>query len=466
MDISEYYQDVIGEDRNYEFKAFLNSENPVKWAKTIVGYANSFEGGTIFVGVSDDGEAFGLDRETIDRTKSLVYLVNDRHIFPHARISFSMKKVDEEKDRYVLALRTFPSESLVKYREGDFDEKVYIRRDGSTSPASAEDIISLSGKKHGVDNELTNEKYDEERWSDYLSLCRSYRRDNTIPKLNELQSMELVSVQGYVRSGFLMFMDGYAGDETLICCRLWDGEDKLGFVVDRDSFKGSLSRVFSSSLSFIERNTRKGWRKTEDGGREEIRAYPKTAVREALVNAVAHRDYTIYGTQIDVDIYTNRIEIMSPGSWMLPLPFESYEADSVPSIRRNTIIAAALDTANLMERSGTGIQTIMSIYSSSPSSRQPCLLLYPDMINIRLYALSPEASAVEDKTPLRGSATSRAVVLSLLRSGPKGTRELQTAVHYNDRNRFLKDVIDPLIREGVVVREGNIKSPKSVLRLV
>ena len=93
-------------------------------------------------------------------------------------------------------------------------------------------------------------------------------------------------------------------------------------------------------------------------------------------------------------------------------------------------------------------------------------MLYPDMIDIRLYALSPENAAVEEKIPSRGSRSPRALVLSLLKNGPKGTRELQAAAQYSDRNRFLKDVINPLISEGVIVREGNIKSPKSVLRLV
>ena len=64
-------------------------------------------------------------------------------------------------------------------------------------------------------------------------------------------------------------------------------------------------------MNFIERNTKTGWKKTPNGGREEVRAYPKEAIREALVNAIAHRDYSIAGTQIDVDIYCDRTEIVS-----------------------------------------------------------------------------------------------------------------------------------------------------------
>ncbi len=99
---------------------------------------------------------------------------------------------------------------------------------------------------------------------------------------------------------------------------------KTGTVLDSDRFRGSLASVFKNTIKFIERNTKTGWRKTENGGRESIRSYPKDAVREALVNAMAHRDYSIAGTQIDVDIYCDRIEIVSPGSWLLPKGYEEY----------------------------------------------------------------------------------------------------------------------------------------------
>ena len=62
MNIKELYPDVITENLQYEYKVVLNSDNPIKWAKTLVAYANG-EGGILFVGVSNAGVAFGLTLE-------------------------------------------------------------------------------------------------------------------------------------------------------------------------------------------------------------------------------------------------------------------------------------------------------------------------------------------------------------------------------------------------------------------
>jgi ATP-dependent DNA helicase RecG len=457
MHISELYPDVIGEDLNYEFKAALSEDNPIKWAKTIVAYANS-DGGTIFVGVNDSGEAFGLSLQEIDRIKNQIALENERHIIPKVKITYLLRNIDDKMGAFVLAVKVSPSESLVRYRSGDYNEQVFIRQDGSTTPAKAEDIIALSGRKKGIDNETTDIRYSEKNWSLYLELCRNYRRDNSVPSLKELQSMELVSPDGYAKSGFMMFADDYKGDDTLICCRLWTGKDKLGSTLDKARFKGPIPKVFEDALTFIERNTKTGWRKTETGGREEIRSYPSIAVREGAINAIAHRDYSIFGTQIDIDIYSNRMEIMSPGSWLLPVPYEQYESDSIPSARRNSIIAAALDTASLMERSGTGIRTIMNSYKDQPSEKQPCLMIYPGFINLRLF------DNLNAEDPLH-TLNDTEKILRLLEDGPKHARDLQKVTKYTSRQRFLVEIMNPLLADGRVVREGNIKSPQAFFRL-
>ena len=300
MKINELYSDILAENTKFEFKTVLNVENPIKWAKSIVGFANA-EGGYIFVGVNDEREAFGITLEEIDKTKNLVAVVNNRHIFPHAKYDFSIRSVDSAAERFVLVIKIYPAQSIVRWREGDFNESVYIKGDANSTPATPEDIISLAKRKHGIDNETTDIRYNETEWSEYLDLCRNFRSNKTTPSVKELQNEEIVSKDEFVKSGLMMFKNDYNEDDTLICCRLWKGINKTGDVLDSERIKGSLSKGFKTALNFIERNTKTGWRKTQTGGREEIRSYPKEAIREALVNAIAHRDYSISGTQIDID---------------------------------------------------------------------------------------------------------------------------------------------------------------------
>lgn len=462
MKISELYPDVVSEDLDYEYKALLNPDNPIKWAKTIVGYANG-KGGVMFIGVSNDGEAFGIELEEIDKTKNLIARINDRHIFPHVRIRYMMRSVDANAERFVLAVNVIPADSVVRYREGDFNETVYIKGDGYSTPATPEEIISLSKRKYGVDNETSEILYEEKNWKEYLDLCKEYREDSSIPTIKDLQNEEIISKDGYAKSGFIMFSDDYDGDDSMICCRLWKGKDKTGTVLDSGRYKGSLAKVFQNALSFIERNTKTGWRKTETGGREDVRAYPKEAIREALVNAIGHRDYSIAGTQIDVDIYCDRMDIVSPGSWLLPKSYDQYPMGSIPSIRRNFIIAACLDMANLMERGGTGFQTMIESYSNSADHLQPVVLIYPGFLNLRLFDRLYEDNdeyIIQDEL----SATER--VLGLLRTeGPKQMKELQEVTNYKSRSQFLKDIINPLMEQGLIYRDGNAKSPKALIKL-
>ncbi len=462
MKIKDLYPDVITEDLNYEYKAVLNPDNPIKWAKTIIGYAND-KGGTMFVGVSNDGEAFGIGLGEIDKTKLLISRINDRNIFPHVKITYMMRSVDDNAERFVLAVKVAPAESVIRYREGDYNETVYVKGDGNATPATPEEIISLSKRKYGVDNETSEIEYRVKYWTEYIELCKRYRQDQSVPSVKELQNEEIVSKDGYAKSGFIMFSDDYDRDDTMICCRLWKGKNKTGVVLDSSRLRGSLARVFVDALNFIERNTKTGWHKTENGGREEVRSYPKEAIREALVNAIAHRDYSIAGTQIDVDIYSDRIEIVSPGSWLLPKGYYEYPAGSIPSIRRNSIIAACLDVANLMERGGTGFQTMIEAYKRSPEKIQPVISIYPGFLNLRLYDMLYSEEVIE--LDLEGLSNAEKVIAILNMEGPKSVKELQERINYRSRSQFLKDVINPLMESGDIYRDGKPKSPTSRIKI-
>lgn len=107
-------------------------------------------------------------------------------------------------------------------------------------------------------------------------------------------------------------------------------------------------------MRFIERNTRTAWR-IEGLRRQDIPEYPMKALREAITNAVMHRDWFVEGANVFVEIYTDRIEVSSPGG--LPKGMKLSDLGH-KSIRRNTLIADMLHRIEFIEKAGTGIKRI------------------------------------------------------------------------------------------------------------
>jgi len=107
-------------------------------------------------------------------------------------------------------------------------------------------------------------------------------------------------------------------------------------------------------MRFIERNTRTAWR-IEALRRENIPEYPMKALREAITNAVMHRDWFMDGANVFVELYTDRIEVSSPGT----LPKGMTLADlGHKTVRRNALIADLLHRIEFIEKAGTGIKRI------------------------------------------------------------------------------------------------------------
>ncbi|WP_333502473.1 ATP-binding protein, partial [Lactobacillus delbrueckii] len=98
--------------------------------------------------------------------------------------------------------------------------------------------------------------------------------------------------------------------------------------------------------------------------REEKSDYPFKAVREVLVNALIHRNYQIIGTEIHVDIFDDRMEIMSPGGMMSGSRIQNMNKEHIPSMRRNEKISDIFGRLGFMDRRGSGIQRILNSYKN------------------------------------------------------------------------------------------------------
>ena len=133
-------------------------------------------------------------------------------------------------------------------------------------------------------------------------------------------------------------------------------------AIDDAEFSGSLINQLQDTLSFISKHTYKAWRKLADR-RQEFPDYPERAVEEALVNAIIHRDYTELGSEVHVDIYDNRLEIYSPGGMFEGRLVQDLDIMTIPSRRRNPILADIFNRLEYMERRGSGFKKILQSYS-------------------------------------------------------------------------------------------------------
>lgn len=266
-------------------------------------------------------------------------------------------------------------------------------------------------------------------------------------------------------------------NQAYITCLLAKGTDKV-HILDRKDFDGGIVSDIEEALRFIERNTRLAYR-IEKLRRENVPEYPVKALREAITNAVMHRDWFIEGANVFVEIYTDRIEIVSPGG----LPKGMTVADlGTRSVRRNALIADLLHRIGFIEKAGTGIKRIRdeareggypepvwevngfttAIFWPNPQVRAAAQAQVP----VKHPASTPQ---VPDKYPTSTRQVSEATpqvapqvhpkyapstpqVQSVLQAARReSTREaLQQAAGIRDRKHFRRAILKPLIESGLL----------------
>ena len=152
--------------------------------------------------------------------------------------------------------------------------------------------------------------------------------------------------------------------QSRIFCTRWNGLDMtsgLGEAIDDVELEGCVIGQLQDAVSFVRNNSHKKWWKENDY-REELPDYPERAVTEAIANAIIHRDYLQMGSEIHIDMYDDRLEIYSPGGMMDGRLIQQLNPLTVPSKRRNPLLADFFSRLGLMERRGSGMKKIIDSY--------------------------------------------------------------------------------------------------------
>ena len=317
--------------------------------KTVIAFANT-SGGRILIGVDDNGEPIGV--ENIDDCYTRVTNAVRDNILPDVTM-FIKYAVNENKRIVEIIVSEGTNKPYFLKSKGMRPEGVYIRQGASSAPASVDKIrqmIKLSEK----------ESFEEGR---SLNQCLQFTE-----AANEFAAKNVkFSKEKYVSLGIVNSDDGLFTNlavllsdecEHTIKAAIFEGNDKKVFK-DRKEFSGSLFKQLRNCYEFLElcNHTAASFQGLDRIDKED---YPSSALREALLNAIVHRDYS-YSGSIIINIFDDRIEFVSLGGLVSGLSKEDIMRGV--SQTRNQNLANIFYRLKHIEAYGTGIQRIFDLYA-------------------------------------------------------------------------------------------------------
>ena len=355
MDITK----LIGETTEYDKKVALEIRKPKSWCKSVSAFANT-AGGALIFGISDKGEPVGLNDPEVDAEKISEIIKTRLDPIPE----FSLRFCESENGRRLVILDIYKGDETPYYYSGDGVLEAYIRVGNESVKATSIELkrLVLRGRNTSYDSQMSHYKASDYAFSKLRERYKKWTGNSFDDK--GLVSFGLVNEEGYLTNAGALLADDSPIRWSRVFCTRWNGLNKSGGSIDAlddAEYSGSIISLIENGEAFIKRNNRVMWRKT-DNSREEMPEYVERSYHEALINGLAHRDYLINGSEVHIDIYDDRIEIYSPGGMPDGSLIQERDPLTVPSTRRNPVLADILNRLGYMERKGSGFEKIISGY--------------------------------------------------------------------------------------------------------
>lgn len=347
----------LTESERLELKSSLAERQEI--LETISAFSNS-QGGTIYIGIAPKGKIIGLNvgNQTIETLANEIKQNTDPRIFP----TIEIQRIND-KDVIVIKVAEYPTKPVwVK-------DKVFLRVGRSNQRASAEKIrdFILESKVFKWDNQVIPKsklsEIDGDRVKAFLHKAEE-ARNTTFDTLrstgNVLEKLNLIKVGKLTNAAILLFGKNPQKHfiQSEIRCARFNGTEPVDFA-DMQVINGTIIEQVPNVLNFIRRHINVRVEITGEPERKEIWEYPKEALREAIVNAICHRNYEDTGN-VQVRIFDNRLEIWNPGSLPGNLTVEMLRGDH-RSRPRNELIARCFYLIKYIEQWGTGTNRMIKL---------------------------------------------------------------------------------------------------------
>jgi predicted HTH transcriptional regulator len=366
-------RNIVMESYNVEYKETI-PEKAKQLKGEIVSFLNSDAGGTIYLGAYDDGKPveFKIEQEKYDKYKEWEQTLNNWISTAFKPEVTGLVQLDPNTTPFTISISSGTSKPYY-YTEGEGmnGKGIYIRNGSSKRRASDEEIRRMMNKQ--IANAFDGVKIEQEslHFEYAKNAFESEGKNFDIIGLDFKKNAE----DKYNNAALIV------SDENPYVSKLavFDGVDTLTFK-DKKMFEGSIARQIDEAIQYIHLNNKVNITFGINGKRIENYSYPIDAVRESIMNAFVHRDYTM-SSDIKIEIFDDRLAISSPGSLPDGLTIEDIKQGA--NAKRNPILINALDKMEYIENYGSGIRRIYSLYSGF--NRQPELIATHNLFTVVLY---------------------------------------------------------------------------------
>jgi ATP-dependent DNA helicase RecG len=456
---------LIAECTAYDFKLILEEKRPKSWLKSVSAFANGL-GGSLFFGVDDKGVIRGLD-DLPHVCESISAKIRD-YMDPLPEVETIPHKVDQLN---VLQLKVHAGNYTPYYYVGDGQRVAFVRIGDESVPATAEQMIRLvlKGSNKTFDSILTD--YKAEDYS-FTILANAFK-DRTKQEWNRkfLLSFGLVAGTGHLTNAGALFADDCPLWQSRLYCTRWDGKEKSDAINDAE-FTGNILLLLREAMNFVRSNTKRGWEKLPNG-RKNKPEYAERAVLETMVNHIIHRDYTVMGSEVHLDIYDDRLTVTSPGGMYNGMLIQDLDIADVSSERRNPILANVMAQLDYMEKRGSGLTRICKetkalegyrdelkpVFKSTPTQFQTTLFASIEMTNVGNNVGNDVGNSLDSNLTGR-----QRVILDLIKESPTITgRQMSETLSVSQRT--IERDLSYLQDNGILKHEGKVNDGAWVITI-
>jgi len=387
-----------GENSGVEFKRDTLQNHDL--AKELVAFTN-LVGGMVLLGVGDDGNLFGVTRANLEEW----VMTTCRDKIRPAIIPFYevIREVEPGKDVAVVRVTRGYDVHSLWHNNGN---RYFIRVGTQSREATQEELRRLFQQRGAIRAELrpvsgaTLADLDPRRRRDYFERVR----EQAVPADDEeagwrtlLVNTEIMTEEGVSVGGMLLFgmMPNRFLPHAGIDAAAFSGTEKDYAVLERRALRGPMAPLLDASgaivengvveqaLEFVCRNAR-GTTVLERGRRVERPAYPPEVLREGIVNALIHRDYLLSSTDVELSIYRDRLEIISPGR--LPNGITPDRMRAGTRAYRNQLLKEVMHDYGYLEHMGMGIPRKIIAGMQKHNGTVPELIEDEERFILRLWA--------------------------------------------------------------------------------